>query len=91
LAARLKRRNSVDKVNDNTFKIASTRQGPPYGAVIRTVEAQRPVQLASRLEEKTRIGEFYPMSTQFNTTLFGQRCCKIEGWRDGLNGWPKTA
>jgi hypothetical protein len=30
LAARPKRRNSVDKVDDNTFKIASTRQGPPY-------------------------------------------------------------
>jgi hypothetical protein len=66
--------------DDNTFKLASTRQGPPSGAVTRTVEAQRPVQLASRPEEKTRIGEFYPTSTQSNTTLFGQRCCKIEGW-----------
>ena len=81
----------VDKVDEDTFKIASTRQGPPYGAVTRRVEAQRPVQLASRPEEKTRIGEFYPTSTQSNTTLFGQRCCKIEGWRDDLNGWPKTA
>src|SRR5262249_25213233 len=21
-------------------------------------------------------------------SLFGQRCCKFEGWRDDLNGWP---
>jgi hypothetical protein len=76
----------VDKVDENTFKIASTDKVLHRGAVTRTVEAQRPFQFGI-----ARIGEFYPTSTQSNTSLFGQRCRKIEGWRDDLTGWPKTA